>query len=58
MKKTVKHINYWCLKPSEAFPEKRDHRKCDSAPQGGKIRFEFRFVCVCSCHRKKKAKRK
>lgn len=52
----LKHIGYWCGEPSEVFPEKRDHRKCEDYPawlrksSAGTVK----VVCTCPCHRKKK----
>lgn len=54
---TLKHIGYWCDKPSEVFPERRDHRKCRQAPPKGQIKFGDRFICLCPCHKKGRAKK-
>lgn len=53
---TLRHTGYWCSKPSEVFPEKRDHRKCKEHPfkwVGFMLSGQTKLVCVCPCHRKK-----
>ncbi len=50
---TLKHVGYWCGTPSEAFPEKRDHAKCDEHPFSVRKTSagEVKVICTCPCRR-------
>ncbi len=50
---TLKHMGYWCGSPSEAFPEERDHNKCDEHPfkiYPSAFR-DVKLVCTCKCRK-------